>query len=191
MRLGQPRIRTLDRGDETEPQKAVLAPFVERKADYNIFRTMARHPRALDRFLKWGNYILSQENSLTPRVRELAILRTGFNCKAGYEWAQHAVIGRRAGLTDDELALIKEGPGAGGWSEPDRAVLAACDDLTGDFFITDANWSALIRHFTQEQCMDLVYTVGQYTQVSMLLNSFGVQPDDGLVIDPALDLRGA
>jgi hypothetical protein len=37
--------------------------------------------------------------------------------------------------------------------------------------------------------MDLVYTVGQYTQVSMLLNSFGVQLDDGLTLDPDLDGR--
>ncbi|MEN9718814.1 MAG: hypothetical protein RIQ99_1692, partial [Pseudomonadota bacterium] len=35
--------------------------------------------------------------------------------------------------------------------------------------------------------MDLVYTVGQYTQVSMLLNSFGVQLDPGLEPDPDLD----
>jgi hypothetical protein len=31
--------------------------------------------------------------------------------------------------------------------------------------------------------MDAVFTVGQYTQVSMFLNSFGVQLDDGQVLD--------
>ena len=41
----------------------------------------------------------------------------------------------------------------------------------------------------EKQRADLVYTVGQYTQVSMLLNSVGVQPDAGLVVDPALDGR--
>lgn len=191
MRLSNPRIAALAEGEASETQNAVLAPFIARNADYNIFRTMARHPRALDRFLKWGNYILSQENSLSARTRELAILRTGFNCVAGYEWAQHVVIGRRAGLTEDELELIKIGPDADAWSEEDRAVLAACDDLTTSFFVSDAHWTALTRHFAEEQCMDLVYTVGQYTQVSMLLNSFGVQPDAGLAIDPDLDRRGA
>ena len=150
---------------------------------------MARHPHALERFLKWGNYILSRENSLSARTREIAILRTGFNCGAGYEWAQHAEIGKRAGLTPEELDRIKTGPDAAGWNDEDRAVLAACDDLTGTFFVSDENWAALTRHLREEQCMDLVYTVGQYTQVSMLLNSFGVQPDAGLVIDPDLDRR--
>jgi len=34
--------------------------------------------------------------------------------------------------------------------------------------------------------MDMVLTAGQYTQVSMLLNSFGVQLDEGQVLDPDL-----
>jgi alkylhydroperoxidase family enzyme len=55
--------------------------------------------------------------------------------------------------------------------------------------VSDASWARLKAHFTDAQCMDLVYTVGQYTQVSMLLNSFGVQLDDGLVLDPDLDHR--
>ncbi|MDB5704186.1 MAG: carboxymuconolactone decarboxylase, partial [Sphingomonas bacterium] len=102
---------------------------------------------------------------------------------------QHVVIGKRTGLTDDEIARIKQG--AAGWDAADAAVLNACDDLTRDYFVSDASWAALAAHFTTEQCMDLVYTVGQYTQVSMLLNSFGVQLDPGLALDPDLDRRTA
>ncbi|HSI19053.1 MAG TPA: carboxymuconolactone decarboxylase family protein [Sphingomonas sp.] len=190
MRLNQPRITPVAHGAESEAQAAVLAPLVARNTDYNIFRTMARHPGALDRFLKWASYILSRHNSLAPRTRELAILRTGYNCGSGYEWAQHVVIGRQTGLTDDEIARIKLGADAG-WGAEDAAVIAACDDLTSDFFVSDARWAALAAHFSTEQCMDLVYTIGEYTQVSMLLNSFGVQLDAGLRLDPDLDRRGA
>jgi alkylhydroperoxidase family enzyme len=190
MRLNQPRISPLPRGEENEAQTAVLAPLVARNTDYNIFRTMARHPGAFDRFLKWASYILSRHNSLAPRTRELAILRTGYNCGSGYEWAQHVVIGRQSGLGDDEIVRIKLGADAG-WGAEDAAVIAACDDLTAEFFVSDAHWAALTAHFSTEQCMDLVYTIAQYTQVSMLLNSFGVQLDDGLTLDPDLDRRGA
>jgi alkylhydroperoxidase family enzyme len=191
MRLNEPRILPVADQAASEAQKAVLAPFVARGTDYNIFRTMAQQPGSLDRFLKWATYILSERNSLAPRTRELAILRTGFNCASGYEWAQHVVIGKGTGLTDDEVARIKLGPDAPGWSAADVAILGACDALTGDFFIPDPVWAALGAHFTTEQCMDLVYTVAQYTQVSMLLNSFGVQLDTGLRLDPDLDRRPA
>ena len=189
MHLSRPRIAPVTDAEATPEQQAALASFAARGTAYNIFRTMARKPRALDRFLKWGNYILSRENSLSARTRELAILRVGWNCRSGYEWAQHAVIGKRAGLTDEEVERIKRGPDAPGWGEADAAVLAACDDLTARFFVSDASWAALARHFGEEERMDLVFTVGQYTQVSMLLNSFGVQPDAGLAVDPELDGR--
>ena len=98
-----------------------------------------------------------------------------------------ALIGRCAGLTDDEIARIKLGADAPGWSEADAALLRATDDLHREQFITEPAWAELARHFGERQRMDVVFTAGQYTQVSMLLNSFGVQLDDGQVLDP--DLR--
>ena len=186
MRLKTPRIPPLVDSEMSTDAAAIMAPLAARGADFNIFRTMAHKPAAMEKFLEWGNYILSKANSLDARTRELAILRTGFNCKSGYEWAQHVVIGKRCGLTDTEIARIKSGPDAPGWSAADAAVLRACDDLSGNHFISDASWTALSEHFATDQCMDLVYTVGQYTQVSMILNSFGIQLDAGLAGDPDL-----
>ena len=67
-------------------------------------------------------------------------------------------------------------------------MLRATDDLTRDFHVSDASWAAL-SFLSQKQKMDLVMTVGQYTQVSMMLNSFGVQLDPGQELDPELDRR--
>ena len=97
-------------------------------------------------------------------------------------------IGLDAGLTEAEIEAIKAGPDDPSWSEVDRAMLRATDDLTRDFHVSNESWAAL-SDFTDKQKMDLVMTVGQYTQVSMMLNSFGVQLDPGQELDPALDRR--
>lgn len=55
-----------------------------------------------------------------------------------------------------------------------------------DQFISEETWALLSRHFSEKQRMDVVFTVGQYTQVSMFLNTFGVQLDEGQVLDPDL-----
>jgi alkylhydroperoxidase family enzyme len=140
-------------------------------------------------FLAWGSYILSKQNTLPARERELVILRTGFLCRSGYEWTQHAEIAARAGLTSEEIARVKQGAGAPGWSNADAALIRACDELHARQFVSDATWSALAPHFNERQLMDLVFTVGQYTQVSMMLNTFGVQLDAGQALDPDLDGR--
>lgn len=189
MRLNTPRIEPLDVDtlDHDDHLKGVLAPLVETGRVLNIFRTLAHAPKALERFLQWGNYILSKRNSLSARDRELAVLRTGFNCKSGYEWTQHVEIGLGAGLTESEIERIKAGPDAKGWEERDLAILRVVDDLTSDFFVSAASWAAL-EFLSDRQKMDLVFTVGQYTQVSMFLNSFGVQLDPGQTLDPALEV---
>ena len=114
------------------------------------------------------------------------MLRTGFLCRSGYEWTQHVPIGRRAGLTDAEIVALKQGADAPNWSAADAALIRASDELHERQFIGDATWKALQAHFTPKQCMDVVFTAGQYTQVSMLLNTFGVQLDEGQTLDPQL-----
>jgi hypothetical protein len=94
-------------------------------------------------------------------------------------------IGLDCGLTEAEIARIKTGPDAAEWCDSDRALLVATDELTADAFVSDAAWRALAT-YSEKQRMDLVMTVAQYTQVSMMLNSFGVQLDDDLTLDPDL-----
>jgi alkylhydroperoxidase family enzyme len=185
MRLAKPRIAPLEMGELNEDQKALLEPFAARGPVLNIFKTMARDPAAAKAFLAWGNYILSRRNGLPAREREIVILRIGYLCKSGYEFTQHTRIGLDCGLSEDEIERIKRGADAG-WGEADAVLIRACDDLNRNHFISDAVWAELGRHYSDKQKMDLVYTAGQYTQVSMLLNSFGVQLDEGQTLDPEL-----
>ncbi len=193
MRLSAPRVEPVDLDRLDAEQRAALAPLLAAEGGrvgggrvLNIFRTLAHAPRALTAFLGWGGYILSRRNALTARDRELVILRTGYNCRSGYEWTQHKRIGLGCNLNEDEIERIKAGPSAEGWSDLDRAMLIATDELTRDHFVSDETWAALAP-LGEKGRMDLVFTVGQYTQVSMILNSFGIQVEEGWEVDP--DLR--
>ena len=110
------------------------------------------------------------------------ILRTAYRCGADYEWGQHVAIGRAAGLTDDEIQRIAEGPDAG-WTAEDAAKLRAVDELTDDHRISDATWSALAAVFDEQQLIELPMLSGHYALLAGALNSFGVQTEGPL---PAL-----
>ena len=187
MRLRKPRIEPLQEDSWSEAQREVLAPYAARGQLFNIFTTLGRVPDALKTFSAWGGFVLLQ-SSLPARERELLILRVGWNCRCGYEWAQHARIGRGAGLTAEELTGIKRGPGFAGWSEQDRLLLSAADELADTHFISDATWNALGERFSERQLMDIVFVVGHYTQVCMMLNTFGVQLDSSLRSDPDFEV---
>ena len=186
MRLSTPRFAPLSDSELTPDQAEALEPMRPGPV-LNIFRTLAHAPKALTRFNAWGGYVLSKRNDLPAREREIVILRTGYLCKSGYEFTQHTRIGLQSGLTADEINNIKAGADAG-WSAPDAALIRATDQLHNDQFIGEAAWAELGKHFTDKQRMDVVFTTGQYTQVSMILNTFGVQLDAGQTLDP--DLKG-
>jgi alkylhydroperoxidase family enzyme len=145
----------------------------------NIFATLAHHPALLRRWLVFAGHVMSK-NTLTPRERELLILRVGVRCRAPYEFGQHHVIAQRCDITVDEIERVKVGPDHPDWSPGDAALLRAADELHDDSRIGDETWAALAATHTTEQMLDIVFTVGQYHLVSMALNSAGVQLDDGI-----------
>jgi len=145
----------------------------------NIFATLARHPQLLESWLGFGVHVLGG-STLDPRERELAILRVGWLCRSEYEWGQHVEIGKHAGVTDADLTRLADGPDDPGWSDRERAVLRAVDALHETQTIPDSEWSALARHLDEQQLLDLIFTVGQYTLVSMALNTVGVPLDEGI-----------
>jgi len=91
------------------------------------------------------------------------------------------VLGRDVGLDADDIARIAAGPGAAGWTPLDAALVAAADELLADARITDATWAVLAAELDERQLMDVIFTVGAYDALAMLLRSFGVRLDDDLL----------
>jgi 4-carboxymuconolactone decarboxylase len=189
MRLSRPRIEPLSSNQEawTDEQKEVLAPYVTKVGVLNIFATVARNPRAAKAFLSWGGYV-RRGAKMSEREREIVILRTGWRCRAGYEWTQHSRLGRAAGLTDDDLERLKQPADAPGWSDREAVLVRAADELHDDYFISDKTWAALSTFLDESERMDLVYLIGHYTQVCMILNTFGIQLEPGAILDKDLDM---
>ena len=179
MRLASPRITPLEEKDWSPDARAELGRLAESGRVYNIFKTLARYPKLLKRWLPFANHVLFK-SALSPREREILILRIGWLCRAEYEWAQHVLIARASDIDDAEIRRVAEGPEATGWTELEAALLRAADELHGDSFVSDATWAVLARHLETAQLLDVIFTVGQYTLVSMALNTLGVALDPGL-----------
>jgi Uncharacterized conserved protein len=146
---------------------------------FNIFKVLAHHPKLVKRWTPFAGHVLGKQ-TLPFRDRELLILRIGWLNQAEYEFAQHELIARKGGLGDADIARLQDGPKAAGWSEKEGALLQVADDLFENSVVSDETWGILSKHYTTEQLMDAVFTVGQYNLVSWALNSFGVPLDDFL-----------
>lgn len=144
----------------------------------NIFRTLGKHPKIFEAFGRLGGLLLSGKG-LPARERELVILRTGWRSGSVYEWGQHVVIGRREGVTDEEIERLRT-PGLDGWPDADRPLVAFADELCQTNNVSDATWAPLAARFSDEQLIELVILGGFYRLVAGALNTLGVELDEGV-----------
>ena len=152
--------------------RRMLDPSGSGRETAAVYRTFARHPKLYGPRQILSEYIRTK-STLSPRVREMLILRIGWRCQSAYEWAAHAPAGRRAGLTDDQVRMLARS-GYDGWSAADAAIVRAADELFDADTISDATWKALDDQFDERQLLDVLITTGGYRMVSMVLNTFGV-----------------
>jgi 4-carboxymuconolactone decarboxylase len=85
-------------------------------------------------------------------------------------------------MNDDirEIARVKSGPEAEGWTELEGAMLRAVDELHSDACVTDDTWTVLAAHLDERQLIEVPMLVGQYHIVSFTLNTLGIQREPGL-----------
>jgi len=178
MHLTKPRVPPLPESEWNDETRELLEGLRRDGHVYNIFATLARHPQLLKRWLVFGGHVLGK-STLPAREREIAILRMGWLCRAEYEWGHHVAIGKQAGLGDDDIKRITQGPDAAGLDPFEATLLRAVDELHANTFIGDPTWKALAERYNTQQLMDLLFAAGQYKLVSMALNSLGVQLEEG------------
>jgi alkylhydroperoxidase family enzyme len=145
----------------------------------NALGLLAHHPALTRAFNTFNGHVLFA-TTLSPRQRELLVLRVAALRDASYEWAQHVVLAGDAGLTSAEIARVAEGSEADGWAPVDRALVAAAEELVGEARIGDATWAVLSAELDDQQLMDAVFTVGAYDLLAMAFKSFDVELDDDL-----------
>jgi alkylhydroperoxidase family enzyme len=141
-----------------------------------VLTTLARHRRLFRRWLPFGRTLLLRPR-LPRRDVELLVLRTAWSCGSWYEWAQHARLARRSGLSADAVARVPLGPDEPGWTPRQALLLRAADELHKHRVVTDATWAQLTGELDERQLIELPLLVGHYEMLAMALNSLGVEPE--------------
>ncbi len=181
--MSPPRIPPLPEsdweGDVAEILRALPPGADAPIGEYNIFRTLARHPDLFRVWAPFGGYLLVGA-TLPATDRELMILRTAVRCRSSYEWGQHVRISERMEIDREAIDRVLEGPGAAGWTDHESTLISAVDELHDQARISDATWSALAEKYDQIQLIELTMLIGQYHMVAFAVNSLGVELDEGL-----------
>jgi AhpD family alkylhydroperoxidase len=142
----------------------------------HVFTTLARHRRIFRRWLRFAAALMP--GGLLPRAdSELVILRVAHNTGSEYEWRHHERLAAAAGLEPERIAAARVGPEDDGWSERQRLLLRATDELHAERTLSDALWNGLRPLLSDEELIELCLLVGHYEMLAMTLNALAVEPD--------------
>jgi len=179
-----PRIPPLMQETATEEAREMFdrwrsGPF--KGSDQNpVLMTLAHHPKLAELFSALNIHLLST-TSLPLRERQIAIMRTAWICDARYMWSSHLRTSLRRGLEPALFAPLQVGASDPYFTEFERVVIRATEDLVRDRLISDANWQALAHEWCAKQLLDFMFTVGTYVCIAGVMRSTGVQREEELM----------
>jgi 4-carboxymuconolactone decarboxylase len=138
----------------------------------NLMRSIAHAPEGLNRFQAVGHYA-RYDTQLTEAQKELVICATVRGVP--YGWEHHAPLAKNCGVTDAQLAAIKQGEVPADMSEPDRAVVRYTLEFSSFKGVSRETTDEALRHFSERQIVDMSLTSAFYLAAGSLIIGLEVQ----------------
>ncbi|MQY30093.1 carboxymuconolactone decarboxylase family protein [Nocardia aurantia] len=144
--------------------------------DAHLFSTLGRTGGLFRGWLHYSGKLMPG-GRLRRYDSELVILRVAHLRHCEYETDHHIRLGKRAGVTQEILDRLREGPAAAGWSDRERALLTAVDQLVETRDLTDATWQTLAAHYDERRLIEIVLLVNQYEGLASTITALRIQTD--------------
>lgn len=163
--------------DPATAPEAVRAVLERLPVKLNVFRMMAHAETNFRPLVLLGTSILSQQK-LSPKLRELAILRVATLSNARYEWTQHVPIAEATGATRAQIEALERGEApAACFDETERALLAFTTEVVRDVRASEATFAAACVRLSPQEIVELLLTIGYYMLIARLLETTAVDLD--------------
>lgn len=153
-----------------------VAGRATRTAPPAIFTTLGRG-RGL--FWGWLHFAgkLMPGGKLPRRETEMVILRVAWLRSCDYEFTHHVRLGKRAGVTAEDVERIKVGSGADGWQGHEQLLMSTTEELIGTKDLSDASWAALREVYDERTALELLLLIGHYDMLATTLMTLRLAPD--------------
>lgn len=184
-----PRLRQVSRAQASESvqiaydtifgdRDPVEEPGTSTGTPGNWWSTMALSPFVFAH-ATFSSAMVESSVELDPELRELAIMRTGFNLSSLFVYSQHCKAARHIGVNEEKIAAIPHWQLASAYTERERTVLAWTDGLTlQGGRISDEVFEAVQGHLDDAEILELTYRAMTYHLHAVTCKALRLEYDD-------------
>ena len=171
------RIQMVEKG-QAHPEVKELYNKIEGNGAkiINLYKILAHNSNVMRNFLRLGSSLIT-ETELSPKLRELVILRVARLTGCEYEWAQHYPIALEVGISRKQTETISHWVDSTNFSDEERAVLQYTDEVAQNVTVRDETFNALRKHLSERSVVELTLSIGYWGTVARLLVPLQVDID--------------
>lgn len=172
------RIPYIDK-NTADPEVSQLFKKIEDNSAQvlNVWKIAAHSPTTLTHLIRLGNTVLSR-TQLNPKLREIAVLRVSEILDCAYERTAHIVMGKAAGMTEEQISSIKKWQKSDIYSNTEQSVLRFTDEFIKSGKPLQSTFAEVEKYLTHRELMELTVTIGFYELLAKLLLTFEVDMED-------------
>ena len=123
-------------------------------------------PRELDLGIPSG-----AKSPVGPRYFQIAVLITAQEIDQQYEWTAHELAGRRQGLEQAVIDVIKYNRDVASLSDKDATVITFGRALFRQHRVSSELWEKMVNHFGRQRTVQLMMIMGEYFKAGFMMNA--------------------
>src|SRR5271170_2505922 len=123
-------------------------------------------PRDLDLGIPSGT-----KSPVGPRYFQLAVLITAREIDQQYEWTAHELAGRRQGLEQSVIDVVKYNRDVASLSDKDAMLITFGRALFREHRVSSELWAKMVSTFGRQRTIQLMMIMGEYFKAGFMMNA--------------------
>jgi 4-carboxymuconolactone decarboxylase len=154
----------------------------------NFYKVLANSPHVARNVIRLGNSLIGR-TTLSPKLRELTIMRIAKLCDCEYEWVQHTPVALQSGVSRAQLDAIGSWKESNNFDEEERAILQYVDEVAQNVKVTDGTFEALNKYLNEQNIVEITLAIGWWGMLARLFVPLELEVDERSA-GSAVDLIG-
>jgi 4-carboxymuconolactone decarboxylase len=127
-----------------------------------------------------------EKSPVGPRNFQLAVLITAREIDQQYEWSAHEPAGRRQGLEQGVIDVVKYNRDVAALSDKDATLITFGRALFREHRVSSELWERMVSQFGRQRTVQLMMIMGDYFRVGFMLNAIDqhLPPERAALLPP-------
>jgi hypothetical protein len=160
------RLPPVTAADLDEPAQRLLAARTNYKPGPGPAHVTVYSPREIDLGIPSG-----EKSPVGPRYFQIAVLIIAREIDQQYEWTAHELAGRRQGLEQTVIDVIKYNKDAAALSEKDATLITFGRTLFREHHVSSELWAKMVSLFGRQRTVQLMMIMGEYFKAGFMMNA--------------------